>query len=225
MNGIGIARLTAISFLGCLLGCGGDTAGLICPLSEPSRKVCQAVSDFKNSLGDCDVRSIQKWSVNELLTNAFLVVTGRSERVGLLTAVVSEFSDVSYASLEVTRCLAAYRTIASAYSAIQDAFWTDANAPDLAIESWFSELEHFRREIGRCQKEIACSGQDSKLSAYEFEDRILVCRSECEKTYYKIDIKGYMGDSFCKRFPERKSEFLERVRKLIGRYPEWYLGE
>lgn len=184
--------------------------------------VCRGISDFKKSIGALDALSIQKWAVDESLSNAFRSVTNKAERIAVLKSVENAISAMPYASIDARKCRCLYSAVARAYSAVQDAYWNYADAPALAIECWFAEINHFKAEIDRCRREIARGGHDMAISTHELEERILICNSECEKTYYKIDIRGFMGESFCKRFPASREDFADRVRRLLGRYPEWY---
>jgi hypothetical protein len=166
--------------------------------------------------------AIQEWSIGVSLSNALSAVRSQSGRIILLKMVVKEISSMPYARIDAGKCRCLYASVAKAFAAVQDSAWKDADAPWLAIEFWFDEMNHFRNEVARCRKELACVGRNSESQTQELKDRILLCNSECEKTYYKIDIRGFMGESFCKRFPEKKDEFLERVKGIIGRYPEWH---
>ena len=217
--------LTFILWCCGIAGCGEGSIELAQSDMETSRSLCQEITNFKESLKVLDDLTIQKWSIDEQLSNAFQTVTNEAGRIRLLNDAELEISDMPYADLDARRCQVLYPVVARAFSAIQDAYWSDAKAPDMAVESWFSEINHFEKEIERCKVEAARNEHVSKPIAEEFIDRILVCKSECEKTYYKIDIKGFMGESFCKRLPKHKGKFLERVRKLIGRYPEWYSND
>lgn len=188
------------------------------------QKACRDISDFKKSLNVLDVLAIQKWVVDESLSNAFASVTGKVGRIALLNAVEKEISTMPYASVDARKCRYLYSSVARAYSAVQDSYWNYADAPELAVECWFAEIKHFKAEIDRCRKEMKAvrNSHDAEVAMHELEDRILLCDSECEKTYYKIDICGFMGESFCRRHPESREDFAERVRELLGRYPEWY---
>ena len=215
--------LIVILFCG-MLGCKRDSS--VQPRSDTITimKVCHDISDFKKSLAALDVLGIQNWVIEESLSNAFMSVTSKLERVALLRAVENEISTMPYASVDARKCRYLYSSVARAYSAVQDSYWNYADAPALAVECWFAEINHFKGEMDRCRREMKAvrSNHDAVIALHELEDRILLCNSECEKTYYKIDICGFMGESFCKRHPESRGDFVERVRKLIGRYPEWY---
>ena len=206
------------------LGCKRDSS--VQPRSDTItiKKVCHDISDFKKSLAALDVLGIQNWVIEESLSNAFLSVTSKLERVALLSAVEKEISTMPYASVDARKCRYLYSSVARAYSAVQDSYWNYADAPALAVECWFAEINHFKAEMDRCRREMKTvrSNHDAVIALHELEDRILLCNCECEKTYYKIDICGFMGESFYKRHPESRGDFVERVRKLIGRYPEWY---
>lgn len=192
--------------------------------SIATQKVCRDILDFKKSVNILDIPTIQKWGVVDSLSNAFLSVTSKSERVVLLKAVEQAISTMPYADVEARKCRFLYSSVARAYSAVQDSYWNYADAPALAVECWFTEISHFKAEINRCRREMKTlrDNHDAVIALHELEDRVLLCNSECEKTYYKIDICGFMGESFCRRYPESREDFAERVRKLIGRYPEWY---
>ena len=185
-------------------------------------KVCRDILAFKTSIGTLDTLSIQMWTIDEGLSNAFLSVTNKAERIAVLKAVEHAISTMPYASVDARKCRCLYSSVAKAYSVVQDCYWNYADAPELAIECWFSEINHFKTEIERCKREIARYGHNSVTAMHELEDRILICNSECEKTFYKIDIRGFMGENFCRRHPESKEDFVERVRELLGRYPEWH---
>ena len=219
-----IGLFTIVILICVMLGCKRD------PSEQPrngtfaTQKACRDILDFKKSVNTLDFPTIQKWDVVASLSNAFLSVTSKSERVALLKAVEQEISTMPYADVDAKKCRFLYSSVARAYSAVQDSYWNYADAPALAIECWFSEIAHFKAEINRCRWEMEAmrDNHDAVIALHELEDRILLCNSECEKTYYKIDICGFMGESFCRRHPEAREDFVERVRGLIGRYPEWY---
>lgn len=219
-----IGLFTIVILICVMLGCKRD------PSEQPrngtfaTQKACRDILDFKKSVNTLDFPTIQKWDVVASLSNAFLSVTSKSERVALLKAVEQEISTMPYADVDAKKCRFLYSSVARAYSAVQDSYWNYADAPALAIECWFSEIAHFKAEINRCRGEMEAmrDNHDAVIALHELEDRILLCNSECEKTYYKIDICGFMGESFCRRHPEAREDFVERVRGLIGRYPEWY---
>ena len=214
-----------IAIIFCVMsGCKRDSSEQAWNDAATTQKAYRDVSDFKKSVNSLDVLTIQRWAVDESLSNAFLSVTGRIERIALLDAIEKEMSTMQYASVDARKCRYLYSAVARAYSAVQDSYWNYADAPALAIECLFAEIRHFKAEIDRCRREIKAlrGNHDAVIAIHELEDRILLCNSECEKTYYKIDICGFMGESFCRRHPEAREVFVERVKELIGRYPEWY---
>ena len=218
------ALFTIVILICGMLGCKREPSEQVRNDTITTQKTCRDISDFKKSVNTLDVPTIQKWVVDDSLSNAFLSVTSKSERIALLNAVEKEISTMPYAGVDVRKCRFLYSAVARAYSAVQDSYWNYADAPALAVECWFAEINHFKAEIDRCRREMKSvrDNHDAAIALHELEDRILLCNSECEKTYYKIDIRGFMGESFCRRHPESRDDFVERVRDLIGRYPEWY---
>ena len=127
------------------LGCKRDSS--VQPSSDTItiKKVCHDISDFKKSLAALDVLGIQNWVIEESLSNAFLSVTSKLERVALLSAVEKEISTMPYASVDARKCRYLYSSVARAYSAVQDSYWNYADAPALAVECWFAEINHLKR--------------------------------------------------------------------------------
>ena len=135
-------------------GCKRDSSEQAWNDAATTQKAYRDVSDFKKSVNSLDVLTIQRWAVDESLSNAFLSVTGRIERIALLDAIEKEMSTMQYASVDARKCRYLYSAVARAYSAVQDSYWNYADAPALAIECLFAEIRHFKAEIDRCRREI-----------------------------------------------------------------------
>ena len=97
------------------LGCKRDSS--VQPRSDTItiKKFCHDISDFKKSVAALDVLSIQNWVIEESLSNAFLSVTSKLERVALLSAVEKEISTMPYASVDARKCRYLYSSVARAY--------------------------------------------------------------------------------------------------------------
>ena len=211
---------------GVLLGCNKTTDGDI-PLSDEGRMVNEEIMewysnvtnkgmDFRNHHSGLDMRLVDK----------FKAVTNSRERVLLACSSKKYINAIPCAEYDYVKCDHVYHTVAGAYGAIQYVEYVTFKDVVAALEHWFDEMKYYNEELNRCHKayEYYKSVADFPR-AYEYENLVGVCEGLKSRDCFVIDRYGSFATRYCQKYPSRKKEFVERVKKVIGRYPRWYADE
>ena len=107
------------------------------------------------------------------------------------------------------------------------------------LELWFSEISCHKKETIACEKESKRLKELSKQTA-DFESAIKLVRKSDElqhcaqysASYHELDMSLFVlwDDSVAARYCAtlswwEKMKVVRRIKKVIGRYPDWYLDE
>ena len=152
-------------------------------------------------------------------------VSNRVERLELIKFLNEEINKISYESMDYRQYDVTCKAVAQAYGAVMYTSYAIFKDVETAIEAWFSFVEHFNNEISRCRKNNAKTGGDKGHDYEYYEYRCILCENAKVRIFYLIDDYGSFATRYCQKYPSRKKEFVERVKKAIGRYPRWYAEE
>ncbi len=208
-------------------GCSDDAEREL-TLSEAGKSVNLAIKNLEKKISNPNLlESLDTFQeIDGVLVERFKDVTNATERTMLSHGLVKSLDAIEYAGMSFRKCDEVYIRVAKAFASIQYVEYARYNDIAMALEYWFIEMRHFNREIKRCQAEReSCISKGRLDVAYEYENLAGVCEVRKSKTMYLIDDHGSFATRYCQKYPSRKKEFVERVKKVIGRYPRWYADE
>lgn len=214
-------RLGAVAFLVALVaGCARETSFSEERLSHEGRKAYQMIR-LVDGLATNDFSRYASYGSS--LKTSLDLVTSKEEKVWLLNDLERRIESINYDDMPSARSEYAYIVVGDSFCAIQDVSYEILDGRAAALDVWFREMSYFASEIAHCKQKSQMAADKGDVNEKErYRGRIEKCEMVMAKTFYRIDFENHMAELYCREHPEKTEEFVRRVKKLIGRYPEWY---
>lgn len=200
-------------FISSLLGIG---------CSESSREaiaLSPEVRALENSIAKLELsRRSEEW---EKLKKNYFALTNVTERKFLLNNLTVHLQRYDFSKLSIPQARDAYEMFRLISAWLQEEHYKLDKDIDNTLEMWFLEIETLKKELNRCRAEQK-HFKDRTFPNYDSTERIEAILSEIQKACPDIDMEHFMAHIYCTQYPEKKKAFLKRVKKVLGRYPEWY---
>ncbi len=206
-----------------IAGCAKEVAFYPAELSDEGRQTYRMI-ELVEGLATNDVSCYA--SYGDSLKKSLESVTRKDEKVWLLNNLEQRITSINYDDMPPSRSEYAYLVVGDAFCAIQDVSYGILDGRAAALEVWFREMSYFTSELKHCKQKY----QEAEISRNNmikntYQGRIDKCKTVMAKTLYRIDFENHLAELYCREHPEKQEEFVQRVKELIGRYPEWYKND
>ena len=213
--------IVALSVL--IVGCAKEMAFFPDELSDEGRQTYRMIG-LVEGLVTNDVSCYASYGAS--LKKSLESVIRKDEKIWLLNDLEQRITSINYDDMSSSRSEFAYLVVGDAFCAIQDVSYEILDGRAAALEVWFREMSYFALELKYCKQKY----QEAEISRNNmikntYQGRIDKCKTVMAKTLYRIDFENHLAELYCREHPEKKEEFVQRVKKLIGRYPEWYKND
>ena len=204
-------------------GCTEDTASDDTPCSNATTKVEEQILTL------CTYATNAQCQIGGYVDDmrmGLAQVSNTVEKARLVKKMEGQINSLPQLKMDSVRRRLLYSVVADLYGVMQDESYRIGGGREAVLEIWFREMEYFKSEIARYE-DIAkrCAAKCEKRELDDCFGMVLSCKTEMERTYYRIDFENHVAELYCKEHPEKKAQFVQRVKNTIGRYPEWYVRE
>lgn len=160
----------------------------------------------------------------EAWKDAFASLLESNEKLVLLEKLVCYLKEYDYSQLSTVEAQMAYDFLNDMLFWTQEQYFALTRDRGKMLDVWFCEMEILQKELQRCQEGLERFAGQPNL-CIDYTDRINTIVTVKAKTYCYIDFERCRAHIYCTEHPEKKKAFLKRVKKVLGRYPEWYKEE
>ena len=213
-----------------LLGCTKQTKDGVEKLSVNGLLFYQRLEEWNNGLTNTlnqRVLNVKEHSeFDEITAKMFQSVESPEERRALVRLFDNMIGDIPYDCMDYFQRDTVYSKVAKEYGAMIYVNYVIFKNPSDAMDVWFREIAHFSKEVSKCRHEyLRLKNLGEYDRAYDYEQRFGDCETRMMRIFYFVDLPFSIAGTYCQKYPSRKKELMERVKKAIGRYPRWYVDE